>query len=253
MATRPSAWARRPKKKGQPTEENAAIAAESDSATSPLNLTQLDSGRRVVLHAASHDTDTTSTDFELAELTQQQTRTSREWPHHGGIWPCGGGPACSSNPLFSLSSSWSRTERRRKSPRLPRIAAAGFLAKCPIYWIRIDPTAEWLAAATVAQPSHMWGHQLSRSREVGLSISSAGSSLFCPSNSPPASFLWLLLSLALDGRRRHSTRGLACMGPALVQVRPFMVIKVQMGCFLMEHLFPPGNVCCTPRLCGCCR
>ena len=40
------------------------------------------------------------------------------------------------------------------------------LGRCPIYWMRIDPAADWLAPAVVQQLPHMWGHQLLRSREV---------------------------------------------------------------------------------------
>ncbi len=40
------------------------------------------------------------------------------------------------------------------------------LGKCPVYWVRIDPSGDWLAPGGVQQPPHMWGHQLLRSREV---------------------------------------------------------------------------------------
>lgn len=67
---------------------------------------------------------------------------------------------------------WPRKTHTVSAPTVPstminaRSPAAVMLGKCPIYWMRIDPTAEWLAPAVVQQPPHMWGHQLLRSREV---------------------------------------------------------------------------------------
>jgi hypothetical protein len=72
--------------------------------------------------------------------------------------------------------------RQHLVPNQPRCCAAAMLGRCPIYWMRIDPAADWLAPAVVQQLPHMWGHQLLRSREVrrGLQTARALASGFAP-------------------------------------------------------------------------
>jgi hypothetical protein len=72
------------------------------------------------------------------------------------------------------------------------------LGRCPIYWMRIDPAADWLAPAVVQQLPHMWGHQLLRSREVRQCLMQL--SLQCTSCSFACSF-----ALLMDARPLRQT------------------------------------------------
>lgn len=65
-------------------------------------------------------------------------------------------------------------DRQHLVPNQPCCCAAAMLGRCPIYWMRIDPAADWLAPAIVQQLPHMWGHQLLRSREVRRVLDSQG-------------------------------------------------------------------------------